>query len=179
MRRAPPVELFALAALALGGSGWYYRNYAKPRMERYSQIYGEDESPPPMTTTLQDLFRNSKPVRDGQDATTSARAYLEKEAQRGRDESVISVLNAAKTADGAKAEHIPGPGKFRLDVSRQGLAKTLRFMLDTKRMEEKALIDSVRRGHRPRGYEERLREMRQEKAELKTLIRSLEEKRRR
>jgi len=92
--------------------------------------------------------------------------YLKKEAKSNQDVSDF-LRNKEQDSQNKKAN------VFRLDVSKEGLKKTFTFLLETKRMEEATLINQVRSRRAPRGYEGTLRSLKQEKKELKNILKRL------
>jgi hypothetical protein len=59
------------------------------------------------------------------------------------------------------------------DLSTSGLAESLRIMLNVHRQEERALINKVRQGTAPANYGDQLKTIRDEKAEIKKVLKPL------
>uniref|UniRef100_A0A7S2WJL9 Uncharacterized protein n=1 Tax=Mucochytrium quahogii TaxID=96639 RepID=A0A7S2WJL9_9STRA len=110
----------------------------------------------------------------------SARAFIEELAKKG-DNQASQVFQATEvdTTGGDSFDEKEFEATFRLDVTREGLLRTLKMMLNGKRKQEQMEIKRINAlplSRRPFGYEEQLRYLRQEKQELKDQIKALEKR---
>ena len=74
-----------------------------------------------------DEKRKAEP--DAGKADDAVRQYLRVQAEQNADLEAKAVLSSKQTEDAKPQQH-----EFRLDVSRDGLVKTLSFLLETKRV---------------------------------------------
>lgn len=108
-------------------------------------------------------------------ASGSAREFLAELGEQG-DNLALRVVDAGDQSNAAVSAAAEEPEEFRLDVSKDGLSRTLGAVLETKRIFEAREIARIRRipvWQRPAGHEEELRTLRKEKAEIKRLLKDL------
>jgi len=118
------------------------------------------------------VSRDEQEASDAKKVTTNlSRMYLEDLAREGDEMASRVIQPAGEEGEGISSE------PFRLDVSREGLVRTLKMMLEMKRKQEKQEIARIRKiplERRSRGYEESLIGLRSDKKELKDRIKALE-----
>ena len=110
----------------------------------------------------------------------NARDFLAKLANSGDEIAAKTVVSATTTP--TKVPTLPqnhlkevDTEPFRFDVTREGLTGALESILETKRSYEMSFLNETRRtGRYPADFTQRCKELREEKEELKRLIKGLE-----
>mmetsp|Transcript_6628 Transcript_6628/g.11583 ORF Transcript_6628/g.11583 Transcript_6628/m.11583 type:complete len:276 (-) Transcript_6628:320-1147(-) len=188
--------LFLVAAVGgVYGGLELLRRYEEHQKEealrrRYEGFEDEDDSGAPDSTSAVSSVSSWLGLGSGKkDAAAekeapvdSSRDFLAELAAKGdADASKILDDGAAKKDDEKEngtegGDDFSSSEGFRVDISRQGLIRTLKMMLDMKRKQEGEEIARIRKlpiDQRPYGYEESLRQLREEKAEIKVHLKAL------